>query len=106
MSKKAKAVNVIDLATFRETRTASASQESPPQPPRWTHIEAVPWCLSWFDKEPAVANMLNQWEVDFLESMAEQERPATDRQNRCLNRIIFIIVGTLRDIEPKGSPAA
>jgi hypothetical protein len=94
---KAKAANVVDLATFRKTRTASASQESLPQPPRWTHIEAVPWCLTWFDKEPVVANMLNEWEVNFLEDMAEQTWPATERQNRCLNRIIFIIVGTLRE---------
>jgi len=108
-AKKAKAANVIDLANFRETRMASssASQESPPQPLRWTHREAVPWCLSWLDKEPAVANILNEWEVNFLEDLAEQEWPATQRQNRCLNRIIYIVVGTLRDLEPNGpNPAA
>jgi hypothetical protein len=104
---KAKA-DVINLASFRETRMASsASQEVSPQPPRWTHREAVPWCLSWLDKEPAVANMLNEWEINFLEDMAEQEWPATERQNRCLTRIIFVINGVLQELEQNTpNPAA
>ena len=106
--KEPKAENVISLATFRETRTAppSSSQGSTQQAlPPWTHMEAAPWCLQWFDKEPAVAEILNEWEVNFLEDIATQSRPASDRQNRALNRILYIIRGMLRDLErERGGP--
>lgn len=106
-TKKARAKsNVVDLATFRETRaeSPSTSQDSPQQARRWTHREAVPWCLHWFDNEPAVAEILNEWEVNFLEDMETQDWPATLRQTRCLNRIIYIISGMLRDLDRKGGP--
>jgi hypothetical protein len=108
-AKKAKpANNVVSLATFRETKAASpsSSQGSPQQQARrWTHKEAAPWCLHWFNNEPAVADILNDWEVNFLENMAQQDWTATPRQNRCMNRIIYIISGLLRDIDrQKGEP--
>ena len=106
-AKKAKPpANVVDLAAFRQTRTASmsASQGAPPGPiPGWTHVEAAPWCLWQFDKEPVVAAILNDWEVNFLEDMAAQEWPATERQIRALNRIIYIVTGVLQDLE-RNSP--
>jgi hypothetical protein len=99
-AKKPKPSNVVDLATFREARTTSpsTSQESPP-PPRWTHVDGAMWCLTQYDSLPEVADLLNEWEVNFLEDMAQQKRPATHRQVRCINRIILMINGMLWEQE-------
>jgi hypothetical protein len=111
MSKKAKAkANVIDLATFRETRTApslqsTTSQEAPQETPRWTHVDGALWCLTQSDDLPEVADLLNDWEMNFLEDIAQQERPATPRQVRCINRIILMINGMLAEMRRKQADA-
>jgi hypothetical protein len=99
-AKKA-AANVVDLQAFRETRSSSASQEASPQPPRWSHMDGALWALTQNDDLQEVADLLNEWEMNFLEDMAQQEWPATPRQIRALNRIILMINGMLVEMKKR-----
>jgi hypothetical protein len=113
---KAAAANVVDLAAFRQTRSRPESQlasqdSSQEQPaPRWTYVDGALWCLTQNDSLPAIHDLLNDWEIGFLEDVAQLERSATPRQVRCLNRIILMINGMLAEMrmaEINGpSPAA
>jgi hypothetical protein len=92
---------VIDLAAFRQTRASSSSSQECPQEKRLTAPEGATWCLTQSDNLPEVADLLNEWEFRFLEDMAQQERPATHRQVRCVNRIILMINGMLAEMRRK-----
>jgi hypothetical protein len=105
---KAKASNVVDLADFRPRKAPLPPQQPQQEEPPleewwWPHTHWARWCLLQYDNRPEIAAIVNDWELEFLESVAEWDRPATERQQRCLHRIALRID---RLVSGSASPAS